>query len=189
MRASGLVPVLVMAVAAAFVAGCNTAGTPIGPAQQVVATGDEGLRLTVTLDRDRVTEGEAVPIHATLEYVGAGDRLIYDAPGWGPVSFGLREQYGTRDQEVSFNLDCHDHTIDKGVVEELPLIKSVGWSPDEPDASFWAAYAEDRELHLPAGTWFIDAVAWYGAGSSCDNRRNLSATVSVMVAPAPSRAR
>lgn len=181
MRAHRRVPVLATTLAGILL-GAGAAASAAVPAQQVVATGQEGLRLTLTLDRDQVPANEAIPVHATVEYVGPGDSLVFDAPGWGYVTLALREQYGTRNQEASFNLDCADHVIRKGEVQQVPLSKSVSWSSEAPDAAFWEAYAHDPELHLPPGQWFIDAVAWYAPGSGCDStRRFLSATVSVLV--------
>jgi hypothetical protein len=66
---------------------------------------------------------------------------------------------------------------------EYPLVKSGGYSPDEPLASFYAAYFDSPELRLPAGTWTIGAGGSWYIGDCGDELHSLSASVTLVVEP------
>ena len=69
-----------------------------------------------------------------------------------------------------------------GVPILVPFNKSGGWSPDEPDAGFYAAYLDDPEFRLPQGRWEVTAYAPFSV-RDCDSGEdiNLKASVTLTV--------
>lgn len=60
--------------------------------------------------------------------------------------------------------DCGHHAIAADAPLTTALQLGVGWTPEDPDASFYAAFAADPGRHLPGGDWQLTALAL------CDER-------------------
>lgn len=128
----------------------------------------DGLRLTLSVVDTVVRPMEPIELVTTLEYIGSGERITFDAPSEGPVKHQLRsldeELIG---RQVSWNLDCTPYELKRGQIEEQPLDVWASYEPGAPDEAFQRAVMADPGLHLPRGRWAIDAVLRYYPDAGC----------------------
>lgn len=151
-----------------MVGGCADNPSPTPPSsdaaspQPLVVTGtarDPQWVLTIGSPRRSWNAGEAILVQAELQYVGPGGGTQYFGSGSGPLGFGLREIGGTRHLEGVMTADCATYQI----TAEAPLLvnyhKSGGFIGEDPNAAFYRLFLQDPLLHLPNGTWALDAYA------------------------------
>jgi hypothetical protein len=71
--------------------------------------------------------------------------------------------------------------MERGAAVAVPVVKSGGFIPSDPDGPFWQAFFAEEELALPAGTWQIDAVLNASLDSCGGEQHPLTASVIVRV--------
>ena len=155
---------------------------PVGPP---IASDVEGrFRLDFALPKRTFTDTEPIEGLAALSVLGPGVGKI-GASGGGPIQFGIREVTGRREMGPASQADCQSFPIGDGSPITSEIVKSGGWSGEDPDAAFYMDFFEDPELHLPAGTWDITAYASFSEGDCDPNPHSLSAPIRIEVAPSP----
>jgi hypothetical protein len=50
----------------------------------------------------------------------------------------------------------------------VPLTKSGGWVPEDPNAGFLQSFFANPQIRLPAGDWTITAIASFSEGNCGD---------------------
>ena len=146
---------------------------------------DGSFRLTLEADQDRYRAGQEIGVMATLTYLGQADGIVaLGSSNPGLIGFAVEREDIPVGVSPAFTTDCGPHEMRRGVPVEYPLVKSGGFSPDEPLAPFYEAYFASPELRLPPGTWTISAGgSWYTGGDCGDVLHSLGASVTVVVVP------
>jgi hypothetical protein len=147
----------------------------------------DGLRLTISVADTVVRPMEPIETVTTLEYIGSGERITFDAAGQGPVRHLVRALHRDAEvEQVGWNLDCSPFELARGQVQEQQLDISVSVVPGAPDAAFNQMLMDDPGLHLPTGLWAIDAVLRYYPDRGCNGPETWAqATVIVSVQGKP----
>lgn len=162
-------------------------GEPVPRPASGQALSPDGLRLTIGVADTLVRPMEPIDVRTTLEYVGGGERITFDAAGQGPVKHLVRalDRDGLM-QQIGWNLDCSPFELKRGQVEEQPLDLAVSVTPGSPDAAFNQMLMDDPGLHLPSGLWAIDAALRYYPDAGCNGPETWAqATVIVSVQGEP----
>ncbi|MGO4543441.1 hypothetical protein AB4Z29_01395 [Paenibacillus sp. 2TAB23] len=118
---------------------------------------DELFEMTLNIEKTAFAKGEPIECSVSMTYVGAQDSITI----WGPSSYivfyltdGQRiEMEGANTTELSPTV------LKKGEKHLFPFQKSGGYSNDDPNASFWRSFYEEKDLLLPSGTYLIAANA------------------------------
>ena len=87
-------------------------------------------------------------------------RTLYGS-GFGMIGFTFQEIGGTKHGEQVWHADCGHHAIAADAPLTRALQLGVGWTAEDPDASFYAAFAADPGRHLPVGDWQLTALALF----------------------------
>lgn len=193
MRSHLAVLVGVAVLVAGGVAATVAADGELPPRPEVgQALSPDGVRLTLNVADTIVRPMEPIELTTSLEYVGSGERITFDAPGQGPVKHLVRAL--DRDavvEQIGWNLDCSGFELKRGQVVEQPLDLSVSVTPGAPDAAFNQMLmdqmdGDDPSLHLPTGRWAIDAALRYYPDAGCEGPETWAqASVIVSVAGEP----
>ena len=181
-----------LALVLLVVAGCGASPAPsavpeapASPAVSPAASAAEGrFRLDFALPKQLFTDGEVIKGLATLSVLGPGAGTI-GASGGGPIGFGIKEVGGRRTMGPASDASCQSFEIGDGSPITSGIVKSGGWSGEDPDAAFYEAFFRDPELRLPVGTWEITAHASFSEGDCGPNPHDLSAPIRIEVTPAP----
>ena len=142
----------------AFVA-CSPGSTAapsdlVGP---VLASDEQGkFRLELELPKRTFAAGEPIEGVARLRFAGPGSIDVAGAAG-GLIGFSLIDVDGPRDVGGGQDAACAAYTIDPAQPFTKGLVKSGGFSPDDPNDDFIEAFLNDPVYRLPAGTWEIQA--------------------------------
>lgn len=159
-------------------------GPPIIGDPVTAEDSDGSFRLTLETDQDRYRAGQDIRVMATLTYLGPADAIAArGSSNPGLIGFSVERDDPPIRISPAFTTDCGAHEMTRGAVVAYPLVKSGGYSPDEPLAPFYAAYFDSPELRLPAGTWTISAGGSWYVGDCGDELHELSASVTVVVDP------
>ena len=67
----------------------------------------------------------------------------------------------------------------------VPFSKSGGFSPEDPNANFMAAYFAAPELTLPPGTWRIDVTALGNIRHDCGGDELIDLAVELVIFVTP----
>jgi hypothetical protein len=160
--------VVALAVVIGLQLPSNAPGGP-GPApvgvSDSVTSGD--FRLTISSPSGTWGSDEAIEVEATLEYLGNAAETTIWGSGSGPIGFSVVEVSGDREMGGAFTADCASHVIGAGQPITTPFQKSGGYSPDEPNATFYASFFADPVFRLPAGEWQVTASATFDDGETC----------------------
>jgi hypothetical protein len=187
---------LVIVLAVAACGGPAPSGTPAqtdkatpatptleGTTAVAHATDVEGrFVLTFELPRATFTSTDAITATATLGTTNGRDAGIV-ASGGGPLGFSFTEVGGTRQMGFGMTADCVRYTVGGEAPITSGIRKSGGWGGEDPNAAFYEQFFADPEVHLPAGTWDIAAVAVFAEATCGGIERNLSATIRVTITP------
>ena len=150
------------------------------PTQAAVDVGR--FQLTFDVARTTARPGDEIEGVATLRLLESGPGAL-SGSGSGLLGFSFHEVGGEgRSLDPAFTADCAPHriSIDKPIVS--PIVRSGGYSGDEPDADFKRSLLEASTLRLPAGTWNITAQAGFIDGANCEGESlSLAVTVQVVV--------
>ncbi len=160
-----------------------TDGTP-APGGIVDSQAQDGaFRVTIHAERPTYRTSEAIGISATLTYAGPEPTVVVLGSGSGLVGFAVRQLDGHLRMGPAWLQSCRTYSMGRGAAVAVPFVKSGGFVPSDPDGPFWQAFFADKELHLPAGTWQIDAVLDANLGSCGGEQHPLTASVIVRVEP------
>jgi hypothetical protein len=165
---------------ATALAGCGSA-SPSVTVEQVDRQQDGMFALEIRTPQDRYKVGEAIPIFATLMYLGPEPRKAVSG-GRPLVTFGLEQIDGPLDMGGGTETICDHHDLAARQPVAVPFVKSGGFSNDDPRAGFWLGYFNDAQLHLPAGSWRMTASLDVIAAPECQGERHrLDASVTFRV--------
>jgi len=160
-----------------------TAATP-GPSAVLDGSAEDGtFRVTIHAERPTYRASEVIGISATLAYIGAAATVDALGSGNGLVGFGLRQLDGHLRMDPLWEQSCRTYPMKRDAVVAVPFAKSGGFIPTDPDGPFWQAFFADPVLHLPAGTWQIDAILDAYLGACGGEHHALTASVTVRVEP------
>lgn len=145
-------------VTAACRAVTSTPAVSVEPGVPAQAEATDGaFRLWFDLPRTTWRSTEPISGTAVLDFSGVGERLLYGANS-GLIGFTWMQVGGTKHGNWVWQLDCSHHAISPGAPISSPLRLLVAFTPDDPDASF---YASMDFLHpqLPPGDYVLGAIA------------------------------
>lgn len=157
----------------------SAAATPIA----VGLAQDGAFRLTIHAAGATNKASEALDVLATLTYIGSAPTMTVVGSGDGLVGFSLRQLDGRLKMGWSHSDDCQTYQMETGQAVPMPYVKSAALAGEDPDEAFWRAWIADPVLHLPAGTWQIDAVLDSTLSVCGGERHQLTASVVVVVEP------
>jgi hypothetical protein len=157
----------------------TAAATPIG----VGLAEDGAFRLSIHAASGTQKASEAIDVLATLTYIGGAQTMTAVGSGSGLVGFSLRQLDGHLTMGWAHTNDCHTYPMERGVVVPMAFVKSAGFIGEDPDAAFWRAYLADPVMHLPVGTWQIDAVLDSTLSVCGGERHQLTASVVIVLEP------
>ena len=121
--------------------------------QNAAASEDETFRITIYTDKEQYSVDEAIACEATLEYLGTESLTIYSSS---PLLYfyinggDFEGEWAVNDMLVTTVFEPDD-------IVTYDFSKSGGFSADDPNADFWAAYYAEDDLILPPGTYAISA--------------------------------
>ena len=188
MRHRRLAPFALLAALAVAACGANPVPSLVAealPQGPPIASDVNGrFRLDFVLPKRTYTAGEPIDGLATLSVLGPGVGKV-GASGGGPIAFGIAEVDGRRAMGPASTADCQVFPIGDGQPITSGIVKSGGWSAEDPDAAFYEAFFRDAGVRLPVGTWDITAMATFGEGDCAANPLELSAPIRIEVVPEP----
>ena len=123
---------------------------------------------------------------ATLAATDGRDHEVCGAIG-GLFAFSVVEVGGDRRMDAARDYGAAPYTVRAESPMTSALTKSVGWTPDDPNAGFYQQWADDPEYHLPSGQWDITAWVQLFEGTcndiEPDDVRDLRTTARITVTP------
>ncbi len=161
-RAAGLALAIGLLFAAGVVAaGCDASPDPVdAPVPIGIRAENQGFLLQVSLPSQAFASADAIPVTTTLTWTGPAARASIWGSGSGPVEFLITEVGGgRRSMGGAMTADCRPSSYPRGVPVDVPLVKSGGYSGDDPNAAFYQAWYADPVLRLPAGRWQLRVTA------------------------------
>lgn len=127
---------------------------------------DGRFRLELVLPHLDWKANDAISGTAILLLDGGDATTIYGSGG-GVIAFSFDEVGGNRHAGYATTADCGPHPLDAATPISTPLSRSGGVAGNEPDADFLRAFLADPEIHLPAGSWDITAIAVFSETEGC----------------------
>ena len=97
------------------------------------------------------------------------------------IAFAFDEVGGIRHVAPVWDQSCVQYPLDPATPTRVALDKSGAFQGNEPDADFLRSFFADPEIHLPAGTWDITAIASFSEGSCGAPTHTIKATVRIHV--------
>jgi hypothetical protein len=188
-----LAPIALCLVLAACTTGAPsstpTPGSTSGPSADGSQPGhaEERLgryRLAFDLPRTTWNATEAIAGQATLELVD-GSPVQLSGSGGGLLVFefaGVDTRLHVQPVSPGSCMFPYPLAADAPIVS--PITKSGAYSPDQPDASFYASFFADPIVHLPPGEWEVTAIATFEEVRDCGAPTHaMRATVHLHVTP------
>jgi hypothetical protein len=140
---------------------------------------DGNYRLELVLSRLSWNVGDPISGTAILsrtdsqptKVAGAGELIVfaYDEVG------GIRHVAPISDQS------CVLYPLDPATPQSVALGKSGAVEGNEPDADFLRTFLAGPEIHLPAGTWDISAIASFSETGCTGPNKTMTARVRIQV--------
>jgi hypothetical protein len=97
------------------------------------------------------------------------------------IAFAFDEVGGIRHVAPIWAQSCVLYALDPATPQSVALDKSGAFQGNEPDADFLRSFFADPEIHLPAGTWDITAIASFSEGSCGAPTHTIQATVRIHI--------
>ena len=97
------------------------------------------------------------------------------------IAFAFDEVGGIRHVGVGWDQSCVQYPLDPATPASVALYKSGAFQGNEPDADFLRTFFADPEIHLPAGTWDITAIASFSEGDCGAPTHTIQATVRIHI--------
>jgi hypothetical protein len=164
-----------------------TPGPSIRPGDRPVGddTQDGPIALTLTAPHGEYRAGDPITVTAGLTNGGSdGSITTYGSSSVGPVAFSLRQLDGPVTMTSTGTIDCVEQvTLPLYQPLEVPF-KKGSLSGTEADPAYWAPWASDPVLRLPAGTWEIAATPAFSTDPGCATPGpSLRPTITITVLP------
>ncbi len=155
---------------------------PPGPIVRAVDV-DGPFQLVLELAGRSFAAGEPIEGRAWLELVpGAGAFDLWGSGG-GLIAIETVQLDGTWDLRAAWTADCAPHRLAPGAPIGGGLVKSGGFSEDDPNAAAYRAFFADPLFRLPAGRWEVAAVAAFAVGECGGPEVALRAPIEIVVTP------
>jgi hypothetical protein len=142
---------------AIVVAGCAAESSPDAAGPIEVTDAGHGFELTLSVPASRFAANEPIGVRATLTWTGTEPSTELWAAMQGPILFWVLRVDDQWQLGPASDGACATYTLERGVPEARSFEKSLGWSADDPQATFYEGYAQDPLLRLPAGRWRVFA--------------------------------
>jgi len=155
---SSLVPVLIgyrMPLSTWCSGTCPSTSTTDGP-----------FRLELVLPHLDWKPTDTISGTAILSFAGSAPTTIAGAGG-DMIVFSFDEVGGNRHAGWAMTADCVNHPLDPATPISANLARSGGVTGTEPAADWLRSFYADPQIHLPAGTWDITAIAVFNDGAGC----------------------
>lgn len=186
---------IILLLAAALVAACGS-GASASPSAEAVPVptarpgatvravdADGPFRLILELAGRSFAAGEPIEGRAWLELVPGAGAFDLRGSGSGLIAVETIQLDGTWDLRAGWNLDCGSHRLAPGEPITAGLVKSGGFTEDDPNAAAYRAFFADPLFRLPAGRWEVAAVAWFDVGECGGPEVTLRAPIELVVTP------
>jgi len=100
------------------------------------------------------------------------------------IAFGYAEVGGKRSFGPGFDTICSPTNLDPTTPNNVPLSKSGGYDPSNPNDAWIEPFLNASGVQLPAGTWDVTAEAPFYERPACSaGAHDLHATLRVVVSP------
>jgi hypothetical protein len=168
------------AVALACAPGTTTPAD-VTPDPQTVTAPKGRFEVRFTVDRSTLRTGDNITGTAELWLKAGGSGVLSGSSDLFAFEF---MEVGGQQRAVApvVSTDCSPHQVGSDRPLTSPIVKSGGVAAGNANADFVRQFLEGREIHLPAGTWDITAVAGFVDGRSCSGLPHaIRATVRVTV--------
>ena len=129
-----------------------------------VAT-DGDYRLELVMPRLAWKTGDPISGKADLELTTSLSKTLSDAGQL--IVYSFSEVGGTRHFGPLSTLECKPVVLDPATPLGVSLYKQGAIDAAGADADFQRAFMADPDIHLPAGTWDITAIANFNDGTDC----------------------
>ena len=127
--------------------------------------------------------GDAITGTATLSIADTSVPAVWGS-GSGVLAFSYDQVDGSHHTGYGQTADCQAHPIGPAAPISHALARSGGFAGEDPDAAFLRSFFLDPQIHLPAGTWDVTALAIFLAEPGCAGpEHQIKATVRIAVAP------
>ncbi len=124
------------------------------------------FRLELVLPHLAWKTTDAISGMAILSLTSGPATTVYGSGG-SVIAFSYDEVGGSRHTGYVMTADCASHPLDPATPLTSTLSTSGAVAGTEPDAEFLRAFLADPQIHLPAGTWDITAIAVFSEVASC----------------------
>lgn len=138
------------------------------------------FELKIYSDKQVYKTSDTIKVWSTLEYIGDKSEIKI----WHGEPYII---YNITDGK-DFNIDGLRHTIlkstilKKGELYRYDYIKSGGYSNDDPKASYWKKFFEEKDLYLPEGEYIIKAYCDFSlTESGIDSKYNQYSELKIKV--------
>ncbi len=170
-----------MALVVAACGSGNTTPANVTPDPQTVTSLDGRFELRFTVARTTLRPGDNIAGTAELHLRAGGSGALSGSSSLFGFEF---VEVGGENRVVApaFPTDCSPHQVGSDNPLATPIFKSGGTGAGGANDAFVRQFLEGPEIHLPAGTWDITAVAGFIDGRSCSGLpHQIRATVRVTV--------
>ena len=158
-----------LALVALAVVGCGPSTTTpadVTPDPRTAITPAGRFEVRFTVDRTTLRTGDNIAGTAELWLKAGGSGLLSGSSDLFAFEF---VEVGGQNRAVApvVSSDCSPHQVGADQPLTSPIVKSGAVVDGNPQAAFVRQFLEGPEIHLPAGTWDITAVAGFVDGRSC----------------------
>ncbi len=143
------------------------------------ASTDGVYKLELVLPRLTWNVGDPISGTAILSLTDSQPRTVYGSGEL--IAFTFDEVGGNRRAGPLWDLSCSTHPLDPASPTSIDLYKSGSSDTSQPDADFLRSFLADPQIHLPAGTWDITAIADFNAAGCSGAWQTIKATVRIHV--------
>ena len=153
----------------AMAIGCGPSTTTpadVTPDPRTVSALDGRFEVRFTVDRTTLRTGDTISGRAELWLKAGGSGALSGSSD----IFGFEfVEVGGQNRAVAPVLsgDCSPHQVGADAPLTSPIVKSGNVIEGNANAEFTKQFLEGPEVHLPAGTWDITAVAGFVDGRAC----------------------
>lgn len=141
---------------------------------------DGSYRLELVLPRLTWNAGDPISGTAILSLTDGQPAKVAGAAAL--IGFAYDEVGGVRHVAPIWDQSCVLYPLDPATPQSVALDKSGAVQGNEPDADFLRTFLADPEIHLPAGTWDISAIASFSETGCAGPNKTMTATVRIHVA-------
>ena len=140
---------------------------------------DGVYKLELVLPRLAWTVGDPISGTAILSLTDSVPTKVAGAAEL--IAFAFDEVGGSRHVGPTWDLSCVQYPLDPATPTTVVLSKSGVIEGTEPDVDFLRSFFADPQVHLPAGTWDITAIASFSEGGCGAPTHTIEATVRIHV--------